>query len=170
MEKLYGRSYEGIARVICSVCGKDKECSSFPSTYKRRTDGSIPLSSTCKDCKRERLREWRSKNRKQFNARQREYSKTNRFAVSLIESRKNAKRREYRPCEASIATLKDSFTGKCFVCGITEDQHGTLLHMDHCHETGRFRGWLCNGCNLAAGCLHDSPSNAFALSEYLKRT
>jgi hypothetical protein len=25
------------------------------------------------------------------------------------------------------------------------------LDLDHCHFTGRFRGWLCYGCNNAIG-------------------
>ena len=30
------------------------------------------------------------------------------------------------------------------------------VHLDHCHVTGKFRGWLCNRCNLALGHFGDS--------------
>ena len=25
------------------------------------------------------------------------------------------------------------------------------FHLDHCHETGAFRGWVCSGCNTGVG-------------------
>lgn len=30
------------------------------------------------------------------------------------------------------------------------------IHLDHDHNTGAFRGWLCNRCNLALGHFGDS--------------
>lgn len=32
--------------------------------------------------------------------------------------------------------------GKCWACGKV-----AKLQMDHCHDTGAFRGWLCRSCN-----------------------
>jgi hypothetical protein len=29
------------------------------------------------------------------------------------------------------------------------------LHLDHCHETGAFRGWVCNPCNTGTGIIDD---------------
>jgi hypothetical protein len=31
----------------------------------------------------------------------------------------------------------------------------TRLHLDHCHETGAFRSWVCNGCNTGHGIMDD---------------
>ena len=42
------------------------------------------------------------------------------------------------------------------------------LAWDHDHKTGRFRGWLCNGCNGALGLLKDSPARITALLSYLR--
>jgi hypothetical protein len=25
------------------------------------------------------------------------------------------------------------------------------LYLDHCHDTGAFRGWVCNSCNTCVG-------------------
>ena len=40
--------------------------------------------------------------------------------------------------------------------------HATVLakdaRLDHCHETGTIRGYLCNGCNTALGSFKDSVS------------
>ena len=40
----------------------------------------------------------------------------------------------------------------CFVTfGKIGDQSGTHKCMDHCHETGAFRNFLCHRCNLRRG-------------------
>lgn len=41
---------------------------------------------------------------------------------------------------------------------------------DHNHVTGKFRGWLCRGCNLALGHLQDSHARCLALADYIAKT
>jgi len=53
----------------------------------------------------------------------------------------------------------------CEACG----KPGRIC-FDHCHATGRFRGWLCNGCNTALGYVMDSPETLLALAAYLRRS
>lgn len=43
-----------------------------------------------------------------------------------------------------------------------------VMH-DHCHQTGRVRGWLCRRCNSALGLFCDSPERVRAALEYLSR-
>ena len=46
--------------------------------------------------------------------------------------------------------------GKCAICGETPmTKKGSVV--DHCHETGRVRGILCQRCNTAIGMLYDDP-------------
>jgi Recombination endonuclease VII len=50
----------------------------------------------------------------------------------------------------------------CEVCGRT----GTV-YFDHDHATGKFRGWLCNHCNLILGHAKDSVDLLRSLIQYL---
>jgi hypothetical protein len=55
---------------------------------------------------------------------------------------------------------------RCDICGGIGGKRG--LYLDHDHSTGRFRGWLCNGCNSAIGHLADDPAIAVAAATYLR--
>ncbi len=52
----------------------------------------------------------------------------------------------------------------CEACGGVE--RGVVF--DHCHSTGRARGWLCGPCNLALGLVKDAPARLRALAEYVE--
>ncbi len=40
----------------------------------------------------------------------------------------------------------------CECCGEKKEK----LIIDHCHDTGEMRGWLCHPCNIAIGNLGDN--------------
>lgn len=54
------------------------------------------------------------------------------------------------------------------VCEVCEAPSSRTLHFDHCHATGKFRGWLCNGCNTTLGYVKDNPKTLMKLAKYLK--
>jgi hypothetical protein len=54
----------------------------------------------------------------------------------------------------------------CECCGNPPNGSG-LLHLDHCHETGEFRGWLCLSCNAGIGQLGDSALGLIRALDYL---
>lgn len=83
-----------------------------------------------------------------------------RCKYSLKQSRTKAKRDGYTPCTASVDNLVASFTGYCQICEIPEAKCSRKLCMDHCHKTGRFKGWLCVKCNLGLGYLEDHLEQA----------
>ena len=57
----------------------------------------------------------------------------------------------------------------CAVCG--EEFHTKTkrdnLAVDHCHQTGKVRGLLCNRCNYALGLVDDDSSILLKLASYL---
>ena len=61
----------------------------------------------------------------------------------------------------------------CEICGKPETathKSGTVisLSLDHCHETNKFRGWLCGKCNKALGMVQDNIDTLGKMIEYLK--
>ena len=59
---------------------------------------------------------------------------------------------------------------KCANSGCQADKPGNKKgwHTDHCHKTGKLRGILCSGCNVALGQVNDSYSKLIGLIYYLK--
>lgn len=56
------------------------------------------------------------------------------------------------------------------ICECCERPPGrTSLHLDHCHLTHTFRGWLCNPCNRAIGMLGDTLEGVRRAEKYLSR-
>ena len=52
---------------------------------------------------------------------------------------------------------------KCQIC-----KRVSKLNLDHCHSSEKFRGWLCQSCNLACGLLGDNSTNVRAALEYME--
>lgn len=57
------------------------------------------------------------------------------------------------------------------VCGICarEPRPGKLLHVDHDHDTMKFRGLLCSKCNQALGVFGDNESGIKRALDYLRK-
>jgi len=45
--------------------------------------------------------------------------------------------------------------GRCAICGTHQNELKQMMSVDHCHETNRIRGLLCNKCNRGIGYLRD---------------
>ena len=69
---------------------------------------------------------------------------------------------------------------RCECCGRSEEELPvqktrdgssiTAFHLDHCHTTGKFRGYLCANCNKGLGSFKDDVKALERAAEYLKRT
>ena len=53
----------------------------------------------------------------------------------------------------------------CELC----DRNDQKLFCDHDHESGKFRGWLCSGCNSALARLGDNLDGVMKLVNYLQK-
>jgi hypothetical protein len=43
-----------------------------------------------------------------------------------------------------------------------------VIVFDHCHNSGRFRGWICTVCNKILGLCNDDPKIFDAMAAYLR--
>ena len=74
---------------------------------------------------------------------------------------------------------------QCDICGKSEDELPVIFggmgrgnvgkkqrkipwRLDHCHETGEFRGFLCNNCNQGLGKFKDDPEILLNAIAYLQ--
>jgi hypothetical protein len=53
----------------------------------------------------------------------------------------------------------------CECCGTKVD----TFYFDHCHETGKFRGWVCRSCNVGIGFLGDNIEGLEKALAYLRK-
>lgn len=136
---------------------------------------------------REKAAAWREANREWRRAYDREYRKKNKQKMQEKD------RRMYQlHGHKKLAKLKESFAANpeplrarrratrgipepsrprpeyCECCGGKPLYRG--LHVDHCHVTGTFRGWLCGKCNRGIGLLGDSLEIVIKAAEYLRRS
>lgn len=54
---------------------------------------------------------------------------------------------------------------ECEICGSVDRK----LVLDHCHSSKKFRGWLCNYCNVALGQLNDDVNILQKAINYLRK-
>lgn len=70
--------------------------------------------------------------------------------------------------EAEETALLVAQGGRCAICGT--DDPGTKYGawcLDHDHETGKVRGFLCDACNQGLARFRDNPLALAAAIEYL---
>lgn len=129
----------------CSQCGVE-----FPLTdqhFHKNAHADNGFGSKCKPCVREYNTAYYRKRKAEnggvppYRHKAREYSLRHAYGLTPEDVPKN-----------------------CQVCGSTKK-----ICVDHCHETGRLRGFLCDACNKSAGLLQDDANRLRALADYLEK-
>lgn len=138
----------------CNMCGLVKE--TFPS-YKNR----------CKDCVNIKRKEWELKN----PDRRREYKREWQRKPEQVEKRKIKHReRAYKLSETDYQTMLGEQGHLCKLCENPLIKGYNTIHIDHCHETGRVRGILCQPCNQGIGFLRHDEEILRKAIVYVKKT
>lgn len=57
----------------------------------------------------------------------------------------------------------------CEICNLPPKESRPWLVFDHCHDSEKFRGWICDNCNKALGHARDNPETLRKLAEYLEK-
>ena len=102
--------------------------------------------------RREYLRGWRERDRADPARRPKRRARNRRVEIRRIERLQEIAGRP-RPT-------------KCELCGASGKR---AISFDHCHATGKFRGWLCDNCNLTLGMVKENPAVLRALADYIER-
>jgi len=127
-------------------------------------------SSHCVKCTVERVLEWQNKNPEKKKAKQARYdarlSKEQKLEASRRDKVTARQKREIRLVE--IAGRPRPTT--CDICKAKNARRKDIIAFDHCHKTGKFRGWLCDRCNLVLGAAEDNPKLLREMAKYLDRT
>jgi hypothetical protein len=132
-------------RKICSTCRADLPLTAFDKNRAAK-DG---LANQCHECLKESRRKWREGHPREHRGRH----VKNRYRIGLDE----------------YEALASVVGGKCPICGEPPTAPLKTLDLDHDHVTGRVRGFLCRGCNLALGGARDNPDILRALAEYVEQ-
>lgn len=77
----------------------------------------------------------------------------------------NLERRYGMSLEDKVRMFEDQ--GRtCKICDYKGSVHNDF-HVDHCHDTGKVRGLLCNNCNAGLGMFQDNLELLFMAIGYL---
>lgn len=117
----------------CKTCGESKETTHF--YIKSKKTGTFR--SDCKLCHSVKSAEIFRKPETSA-ARKKAYRKYHRFNL-------------YGITEDAYNRMVEQQGGKCKICDVLTEK----LCIDHCHDTGRVRGLLCNRCNVGIGYFRD---------------
>jgi hypothetical protein len=74
--------------------------------------------------------------------------------------------RKYGMTFSEYNSLLQQQSGVCAIC-FTKEVLDKSLIVDHCHQTGKVRGLLCDKCNFAIGLLKDNPETIMSAFNYI---
>jgi hypothetical protein len=133
-----------VTEKTCSCCKEIKEINLFPMISKKLQYRSA----ICKSCRNKRRQEKRAEDPQK----------------EKIRTRKRALQSKYGLTLEDYDNMYTSQQGKCKICNTSYD----LLCIDHCHNTSKIRGLLCNSCNTGIGHLKDNVQFLKSAIQYLE--
>jgi len=121
----------------------------------------------CIECNRIRCKKHHAQRREQMAADARRVH-ANRYGKDPVyTARVKAQVRAYSHKKKGIPEPTRPAPVICECCGKAPKKMS--LNVDHDHQTGAFRGWLCSGCNRGLGMLGDTLDAVERIRAYLLR-
>lgn len=120
-------------------------------------------------------KEWVKKNWYDVNESNKRYNKKFAHVISGNKLAKYWPGTDWKQATEKYEELLKVQNGVCAICFQKETRvhanTGTIwdLAVDHCHETKRVRGLLCNSCNRGLGLLDDTVAGITRALDYLKK-
>lgn len=123
-----------------------------------RTPDNVAASGHCITCSRAASKKWLKDNKDKARTATLKWHKEH-PGKARIRDRKSKLKRVYGIDVQDVPYV-------CEVCG--KDNGKRAICIDHDHETGKVRGFLCGNCNRALGLLKDDPALLEKLALYLR--
>lgn len=136
----------------CSFCGEMKLFSEF---HQDRTNvKGHGRAFYCKACANSKSREHNAKHKDNpdYARRKKDRAVKTRYGINL----------------ESYQNKLTSQECKCAICKVHLPMSGHFTHLDHDHETGKIRDFLCTNCNRGLGHFQDNKEILMAAIEYLQ--
>lgn len=137
-----------------------------------RTANNARYRSNHRERIRESQRRWKRENGEKVREKDRIYYLDNRKKIAARQQAYHAANRElqrqrnWRQKGASMPTRPEPQSCEC--CGgPPKGKSNKHFALDHCHVTGKFRGWLCGNCNSGIGKLGDTYVTVMRAAAYL---
>ena len=150
---------------VCTKCKKEKSLDAF---YKCK--GPIDnRQGHCKECDKAKGKAWNIANPDKVKDRVRRWQSYNpkKIRNNYLKSKYNLSIEQY----GQLLIIQHCVCAICNKSEIVKDaRSGKLkdLAVDHCHETGKIRGLLCDRCNRGIGLLQDNFEITQSATNYLK--
>lgn len=119
----------------CSKCLVDKPDTDF---YKGKQ-------ASCKECDKARSNKWKNDNKDRKKESSRLWYLRNKDKVHNVGMSK------YGITTEIYQQMLTAQNNCCKICNRHESEFTKKLAVDHCHQTGKVRGLLCNPCNRLLG-------------------
>jgi hypothetical protein len=151
----------------CTKCKQTKDASLFHK-YKAKKNG---LTSQCKACRNLARFKWGEEYKERSKKRRKErynFLKENDPSFLWLQNRNYKLKKAYNITHEEYMEMLKSQDYKCLVCGKEhQEADKKRLVVDHCHNTNKIRGLLCNNCNTALGLLYENTSIIESLKSYV---
>lgn len=166
---------------VCRLCDRELLLTEFHKAGKARD-------SRCKNCKKknnsDKYKIWSEERRKLFEQNNTTHECSQCKSVLPVSDfdrggttwrcRVCRRASAYGLNRVSYLAMGESQGWECATgCGTKLGSEGKgaseLLHIDHCHKTGKVRELLCLNCNHVLGKVDDNADRLLALATYLKK-
>jgi hypothetical protein len=134
---------------FCKSCRQEKSLSEFHYSYKNKAKNKTYPDTLCKACKTIQTKTWFQANKEKAIRYNTKSKLKNRYGMTMDEY------------DAMVVAQNNL----CAICN--QPQSRRNLAVDHCHQTNRVRGLLCDKCNLALGMINDNLNIVESIKRYL---
>lgn len=113
----------------------------------------------------QRSKNWREKNIVERRIIERENARKMRATNPDAQKIRTAKHKAKKDLEKEILAGRRR-PEICEICSKNEFR----IVFDHCHNSGKFRGWICDRCNRTLGIVKDNPNLLREMAIYLEKS